>query len=193
MRHQTWASANGRSTGNLKNTTLKSRYLHGWQLAFISIISLFMIQGTCRFSTNEASIDPQAKTVKVNYIENKARYVNPLLSPRLTEKLRQKIVNQTRLSQTNGEADYEISGVITDYSVSTSGISNQQVASNNLNVTVSILFRNRIDEKKNQETSITRNFPFSSTLSLQQAEQQLADQIINNLTDEIFNKIFSNW
>jgi len=162
-------------------------------LAFISIISLFMIQGTCRFSTNEASIDPQAKTVKVNYIENKARYVNPLLSPRLTEKLRQKIVNQTRLSQTNGEADYEISGVITDYSVSTSGISNQQVASNNLNVTVSILFRNRIDEKKNQETSITRNFPFSSTLSLQQAEQQLADQIINNLTDEIFNKIFSNW
>jgi hypothetical protein len=97
------------------------------------------------------------------------------------------------LSQTNGEADYEISGVITDYSVSTSGISNQQVASNNLNVTVSILFRNRIDEKKNQETSITRNFPFSSTLSLQQAEQQLADQIINNLTDEIFNKIFSNW
>jgi hypothetical protein len=152
-----------------------------------------MIQGTCRFSTNEASIDPQAKTVKVNYIENKARYVNPLLSPRLTEKLRQKIVNQTRLSQTNGEADYEISGVITDYSVSTSGISNQQVASNNLNVTVSILFRNRIDEKKNQETSITRNFPFSSTLSLQQAEQQLADQIINNLTDEIFNKIFSNW
>jgi Lipopolysaccharide-assembly len=141
----------------------------------------------------DVSIEPEAKTVKVNYIENKARYVNPLLSPRLTEKLRQKIVNQTRLSQTNGEADYEIFGTITDYSVSTSGISNQQVASNNLNVTVSLTFKNKINEKKNFETSITRNFPFSSTLSLQQAEAQLAEQIINNLADEIFNKIFSSW
>jgi len=141
----------------------------------------------------DVSIEPQAKTVKVNFIENKARYINPLLSPRLTEKLRQKIVNQTRLSQTNGEADYEISGTITDYSVSTSGISNQQVASNNLNVTVSIIFKNRINEKKNLETSITRNFPFSATLSLPQAEAQLNEQVINNLTDEIFNKIFSSW
>ena len=117
--------------------------------------------------------EPEVKTVKVNYIENKARYINPLLSPRLDGKFRQKIVNQTRLSQTNGEAHYEIFGTITDYSVSTSGISNQQVASNNLNVTVNIVFKNKIDEKKNFETSITRNFPFSSGLSLQQAEAQL--------------------
>jgi hypothetical protein len=141
----------------------------------------------------DVSIEPEAKTVKVNYIENKARYVNPLLSPRLTENLRQKIVNQTRLSQTNGEADYEIFGTITDYSVSTSGISNQQVSTNNLNVTVSLIFKNKINEKKNFETSITRNFPFQSGLSLQQAEAQLADEILKNLTDEIFNKIFSSW
>jgi hypothetical protein len=156
-------------------------------------MGLISLQGTCRYSMKDVSIEPQAKTVKVNFIENKARYINPLLSPRLTEKLRQKIVNQTRLSQTNGEADYEISGTITDYSVSTSGISNQQVASNNLNVTVSLIFKNRINEKKNLETSITRNFPFSATLSLPQAEAQLNEQVINNLTDEIFNKIFSSW
>ena len=160
--------------------------------AFI-VLAIVSWQGTCRYSMKDVSIPAEVKTVKVNYIENKARYINPLLSPRLTEKLRQKIVNQTRLSQTNGEAHYEIFGVITDYSVSTSGISNQQVASNNLNVTVNIVFKNRLDEKKNFETSITRNFPFSSTLSLPQAEAQLNEQVINNLTDEIFNKIFSNW
>jgi hypothetical protein len=141
----------------------------------------------------DVSIEPEAKTVKVNFIKNEARYVNPLLSPRLTERLRQKIVNQTRLSQTNGVADYEIFGTITDYSQSTSGISNQQVSINNLNVTVSVRFINNINEKKNFETSITRNFPFSAGLSLQQAEVQLADEILKNLTDEIFNKIFSSW
>jgi hypothetical protein len=161
-----------------------------WTLALMAILS---VKGTCRYSMKDVSIPPEVKTVRINYIENRARYINPLLSPRLTEKLRQKVINQTRLSQTNGEAHYEISGVITDYSVSTSGISDRQASSNNLNVTVSITFRNRLDEKKNFESSITRNFPFSAGLSLQQAEAQLNNDIINNLTDEIFNKIFSNW
>ena len=131
--------------------------------------------------------------LKVFFIENKARYINPQLSPKLSDKLRQKIINQTRLSQTNSDADYEISGYISDYSVNTSGISQQQVASNNLNVTVHIIFRNRQDEKKNFEADITRNFPFSASKSLTQAETELNEQMVTNLTDEIFNRIFSNW
>jgi Lipopolysaccharide-assembly len=145
-------------------------------------IALMNLYGTCRYSMRDVSIPPEVKTVKVNYITNEARYVNPQLSPKLTDKLRQKIVNQTRLSQTNSEAHYEISGRITDYSVSTSGISNQESSSNNLNVTVHISFVNRLDN--------TKNF---ASLSLTQAETQLANEIINNLSDEIFNRIFSNW
>jgi hypothetical protein len=156
-------------------------------------LALMNLYGTCRYSMRDVSIPPEVKTVKVNYITNEARYVNPQLSPKLTDKLRQKIVNQTRLSQTNSEAHYEISGRITDYSVSTSGISNQESSSNNLNVTVHISFVNRLDNTKNFEADITRNFPFSASLSLTQAETQLANEIINNLSDEIFNRIFSNW
>jgi hypothetical protein len=159
----------------------------------ILFVSLAGIQGTCRYSTRDVSIPPEVKTVKVNYFENRARYVNPQLSPRISDKLRQKIVNQTRLSQTNNDAHYEIGGYISDYSVSTSVISNQQTATNNLNVSVHIIFRNHLDEKKNFEADITRNFPFSASLSLSQAEVSLNDQIINNVTDEIFNRVFSNW
>lgn len=157
------------------------------------LFAILTIQGTCRYSLKDVSIPPEIKTVKVFFIENKARYINPQLSPKLTDKLRQKIVNQTRLSQTNNDADYEISGYISEYSVSTSGISQQQVASNNLNVTVHIVFRNRQNDKLNFEADITRNFPFSASKSLTQAEAELNDQIITNLTDEIFNRIFSNW
>ncbi len=157
------------------------------------LIAMISLQGTCRYSLKDVSIPPEIKTVRVFFIENKARYINPQLSPKLTDKLRQKIVNQTRLSQTNNDADYEVSGYISEYSVSTSGISQQQVASNNLNVTVHILFRNRQNDKLNFEADITRNFPFSASKSLTQAEAELNDQIITNLTDEIFNRIFSNW
>lgn len=170
-----------------------SQYRSFFNNTLLILVAILSIQGTCRYSLKDVSIPSEVKTVKVFFIENKARYINPQLSPKLTDKLRQKIVNQTRLSQTNNEADYEVSGYISDYSVSTSGISQQQVASNNLNVTVHIIFRNRLDEKKNFEADLTRNFPFSSSKSLTQAEGELNEQIINNLTDEIFNRIFSNW
>lgn len=141
------------------------------------------------------SIPPEIKTFKVNYIENRSRgYVNPQLSPQLTDKLRQKIVNQTRLSPVQGDdADYDIKGEITDYTVSTSGVSNQQAVNNRLTVSVRILFTNRKDEKKNFDASISRSFDFSANLTLQQAEGQLMPTILQNVTDEIFNRIFSNW
>ena len=173
----------------LKIKTIKKIF----QLTLVIVVAVFSIQGTCMYSLKDVSIPAEVKTVRVLFIENKARYINPQLSPRLTDKLRQKIVNQTRLSQTNNDADYEISGYISDYSVSTSGISQQRAASNNLNVTVHIIFKNRLDEKKNFEADLTRNFPFDANISLTQAEAGLNDQIINNLTDEIFNRIFSNW
>jgi len=164
-----------------------------WWILMLLLTGMVSIYGTCRYSLKDVSIPPDVKTVKVNVFENRARYVNPLLAPRLTDRLRQKIVNQTRLSQTNNEADYNVSGTITDYSVTTSGISNQQASSNNLNVTVHLVFVNRLDNKANFEADITRNFPFDASLTLQQAESKLADDIIGNLTDEIFNRVFSNW
>ncbi len=141
----------------------------------------------------DVSIPDSIKTVKVNFLENRARYVNLQLSPKLTDKLRQKIVNQTRLNQTNNnDAHYEISGYINEYSVTTSAITNQQVASNRLIVGVHIVLFDRLSNKKT-EFDISRNFDFSASLSLQAAEASLTDEIIRNLTDEIFNRIFSNW
>jgi len=154
-----------------------------WLLAFSSC-----------YSFKDISIPPEVKTVNVRFIENKARIINPQLSQRLTDKIRQKVINQTRLSQTNNDdAHYDISGQITEYYVTTSGISNQQAASNRLNVTVHLIFKNRLDDTKNFETDLTRNFDFSSSKSLTEAEAALTDQIVQNLTDEIFNRIFSNW
>jgi hypothetical protein len=146
------------------------------------------------YSFKDVSIDPAVKTARVQYIENKARIINPQLSQRLTDKLRQKIINQTRLSQTNNdEAHYDISGYISDYFVTTSGISGQAAASNRLNVTVHLIFKNRLDDKKSFETDLTRTAEFSAGSSLGQAEAALTDVIVQNLVDEIFNRIFSSW
>lgn len=157
---------------------------------FFSAVILF---SGC-YSFKDVSIPPEVKTVRVNYIENKAPYINPQLSPQLTDRLRQKINNQTRLTLVQGEdAHYEINAEIRSYNVSTAGISDQQSATNRLTVGVHIIFQNRLDPKANFEADVSRNFDFSASLSLQAAESQRSEEILKNLTDEIFNRIFSNW
>ena len=147
------------------------------------------------YSFKDVSPIPQEiKTFRVNYIENRARYINPQLSPQLTDKLRQKITSQTRLSGVQGDdAHYDISGQVTGYNVTTSGISNQQAATNRLTVTVHLKFKNTLDASKDFEADVSRNFDYSANLTLPQAEAQLTETIIKNMVDEIFNRIFSNW
>lgn len=160
---------------------------------FVLLLPVALVFGSC-YSFKDVSIPPEVKTARVNYIENRASYVNPQLSPQLTERLRQKINNQTRLTLiTTDEADYDIHGEIRGYNLTTSGVSDQRAASNRLQVTVHLVFKNRLDDKASFEADVSRNFDFNAGISLQQAEQQQSEDILKNLTDEIFNRIFSNW
>jgi len=157
--------------------------------AFIGL----MISACGVYTFKDVSIPPEIKTIKLNFIENKARYVNPQLSPRLTNRLQDKIVNQTRLNRTESEdADWVVSGYINNYTVTTSGISSQQASTNRLTVGAHIKLKDNKNLKED-EFDVTKSFEFNATQTLQQAEQALADQIIQGLSDEIFNRLFSNW
>ena len=162
---------------------------------FLLVVFVISLLSGCKvYSFSGASIPPEIKTVRVQYIENKARYNNPQLSPQLTDKLRQKIVSQTKLTQVNNEnADYDISCYVSQYDVTTSGISNQQVSTNRLTVAVSLTLLDRKTGAEPRNISASRSFDFSASLTLDVAQRQLNDEIIRNLTDEIFNQLFSNW
>ncbi len=160
-----------------------------------SLILITFTYATCKYSTRDASpIPAEVKTFRVNYFENKARYVNPQLTPQLTEKLKQRIIGQTRLRQTNNDdAHYDISGYLSDYSVTTTGVSNQNASTDRLNVTFHLIFKNTLNQKQDFETDITNNYDFNAQKTFQQAEVDLGNIILKNLVDGIFNKIFSNW
>ena len=177
---------------NIQGTRLNSLRITRIFLLVLFVVSLL---AGCNYKFNQTTIPPEIKTVRVQYIENNARIKSPTLSPQLTDKLRQKIVSQTKLTQVNNEnADYDISGYISQYDVSTSGISNQQVSTNRLTVAVSLTLLNRkTPGAEPRNISASRSFDFSASLTLPQAEQQLNDEIVRNLADEIFNQLFSDW
>lgn len=170
----------------------------------ISFYALFLLAtlitfvfnfATCKYGFKDTSpIPEEVKTFRVNYIENKARYVNAQLSPQLTERIKQKVISNTRLRQTNDDnAHYDISGYISDYTITTSGITGIDASVNRLSVTMHLIFKNSLDEKKNFESDVSNSFDFPATQSLAQAEANLNEEILKNLVDAVFNKIFSNW
>ena len=165
--------------------------------AILSFLLMTFSFATCKYSFKDTSpIPADITTFRVNLFGNKARYVNPTVAPQLTEKLRQKIISQTRLRETkNDDANYDISGYVSDYSVVTSGVANQAAGTNRLNVTFHLIFKNTVDPDpaKSFETDLTTNYDFPANETLQQAESSLMDNILKNVTDAIFNKIFSNW
>jgi Holliday junction resolvase RusA-like endonuclease len=156
---------------------------------------LFMLLQACSvgYSFKDVSIPVDIKTVKINFVENKARYVNPLLSPQLTDALQRKIVTQTKLTRTNeDDAHYIISASVTTYDFSTVAIVQNQSAGNRLTVGVHIKLLDQV-HNKTDEYDVSQNFDFPASLSINEAEQNQADNIIKNVTDAIFNRIFSNW
>jgi len=176
----------------LKNNNIRSASFFVILLAALGIVSQLGLSGCGIYRFTDAAVPDSIKTVKVNFIENKASYVNPQLSPRLTDKVRQKILAQTRLIQTNNEADWEISGAITQYSFSTSAIAGQQSANNRLSVSLQLSVYDR-KANETRKVDVSRSFEFKGSLSVQAAEASLGEDLVRTLADDIFNKVFSNW
>jgi len=158
------------------------------------LLSLLCCLSACGvYSFTGASVN--GKTINVHLLENRAVNVVPTLSPALTEKIRSRIVSQTGLAASNSPAaDYDISGAITGYTVSVSGVQNTQQASlNRLTIAVDITFTNRLDEKASFHQSFNRFADFPATQTLQAVEASLIDEIGTQLADDIFTKAFVNW
>jgi hypothetical protein len=137
----------------------------------------------------------EGKTCNVQLIENRAPLIAPSLSPTFTQKLRQRIIAQSSLTQLNSdETDYTISGYISGYDVSVVALTGRETASKNrLSITVQIDFKNKLNEKANFSQSFMRFADFNSSDNLQSIETRLIGEISDQLADDIFNKAFVNW
>jgi Lipopolysaccharide-assembly len=158
------------------------------------LLAIVIFLSSCGiYSLSGANVE--GKTIKFNFIDNKASIIAPQLSPTLTEKLRSKILNQTSLSPVNsGKYDYELGGTITNYDVGLSAISNtQQASQNKLTINVEINFVNNLDSKKSFKKTISKFAPFSANANLQSVEKQLIDLICADIADAVFNDAFVNW
>jgi outer membrane lipopolysaccharide assembly protein LptE/RlpB len=162
--------------------------------SLLLLTSCLAITGCGVYSFTGASISPEIKTISIATFPNQASLVQPSLSQVFTEKLKDKFVSQTNLTQINSSGDISFEGYISDYNSQPTAIQgNEQAALNRLTITVKVKFINTKDEKQNFESSFSRFADYDSKQNLSTVENQLISEISTQLVDDIFNKAMINW
>jgi hypothetical protein len=164
--------------------------------AAISLALTALIVHSCGiYSFTGTSIQPEVKTVTINYFEYKALKVNPSLSNQMTEAMQDKFLKLTKLEQVEMEGDIEIIGAITGYDVKATAVTaNESVAQNRLTVTVKVSFVNRkFPEDNFDDKSFSAYQDFDAMQSLESVESTLCEDIVEQLCEDIFNATVAQW
>lgn len=150
---------------------------------------------TISYKLNGASIDyTTTHTISFEYIPIKAALVYAPLAITFNDKLQQKYVSQTRLSQVQTGGDLQISGAITGYSLSNQAINSDAYATvTRLTIKVKIKFVNKNNKSENFEKEFSQYEDFDASKLLTEVQDDLCDQITEKLVEDIFNATVANW
>jgi len=166
-----------------------------YSAAVCAIVLTAMIVRSCGiYSFSGTSIQPDVKTVTINYFEYKALRVNPSLSNDITEAMKDKFKKLTKLEEVDMDGDLELTGEITGYDVKATAVTaNEVAAQNRLTVTVKITFTNRKYPEDDFDKSFSAYADYPSESSLDSVEGSLCEEIIDKLVEDIFNASVANW
>ena len=158
-------------------------------------VTAFLVQSCGIYSFTGTSIQPDVRTITINYFEYKALKVNPSLSNQVTEALKDKFTKLTKLEQVDMDGDLEIIGEISGYDVKATAITaNEQAAQNRLTVNVKITFVNRkYPEDSFENKSFSAYADFDAMQTLDAVEGTLCEEIVEKLCEDMFNATVANW
>jgi len=171
------------------------------KMIYSSIRIIILLAFVCTFSSckinysfSGASISPEMKTFSVASIDNRAPLFHPTLALTLEENLKDKILNQSSLKLVTSEGDADFSGEISDYFTQPMAIQgNDKAAQTRLSVTIKIKYIDNKEPKNSYSQTFTRYEDFGADENLSQVEDELIKKIVEQLSEDIFNKAFVNW
>ncbi len=164
-----------------------------YKILLISIFVLVIISCKINYSFSGASLSPDVKTVLIDFFPNRSSLVNPILSPRFTEALKDKFTSEAGLSLVSSDGDLEFSGTIVNYRLSPVAIQQNEAAMMRLTISVQVKFTNNKDSQQSFSTTFSEYTDYETDQDFSSIENDLNRIIIDKLTEKIFMKSAANW
>jgi len=178
---------------SFKNNVLRAK--RAYTEIFTLLIFVIVLSG-CKvnYSFTGASIPPEVKTINIQYFPNNAALVEPTLSQKFTDALRDKFTNETNLTIVNESSDLILEGSIIGYNTQPVALQgDDQAALNRLTIKLDVKYTNTFDDNMSFESTFERYEQYSSDRNLQDVQDALIEEINRMLIEDIFNKAVVNW
>ena len=162
----------------------------------IPVFTLLIALVSGCYSLRGVIISPDTKTFSVSLFTNSASTAPPTLAQTFTEKLKDKIRNNTRLNLVNTEgSDLAFTGSVVGFEViAVAPQPNQPAAFNQLKITIAVEMTDTKNEKGSWKQQFSFQADFPGTSQLLAVQDQLIKQITDKILEDIFNKAFTeNW
>ncbi len=156
------------------------------------ILLITFLSSCVSYSVLDASID--AENFSVSIFEEQAANAPVGYGAGFTEFLKDFIISRSSLKLTNQQSDIAITGKIVGYTVLPTAVQGDQTTSQNrltITVFVSVLNNKKPDDSFEQRFSQFSDFNASSDLAT--VESELIADINSKLSQDIINRLTSNW
>lgn len=164
-------------------------------LLILTIIAFFI--PSCTVSFINSGIDYTVlKTFSLEQFDVKASNAPPTSGQTFSERLKDKILSNTRLSYSEQPGDVQFSGNVTGYTITAlAPEADQTVAFQRLSIDVSVSFKNiqQKDGSADWNQSFSRFANFAADQDLSSVENQLIQDIYDQILEDVFNRAFSGW
>lgn len=150
--------------------------------------------GNNGYSFQGISIPADVETYHVANFKNNALNAPPTLAVDFTEALKEKIRQDTRLIFEQNNADVMFKGSIVDYRVTAEAPQPGEFSAiNRLTIVTAVEYVSEKNEKDNFKKNFSFFYDFPSTTELASVQDEAISDILDQLTEDIFNKAFTNW
>ncbi len=164
--------------------------------AFIIGIFCTLLLAGCgiRYGFQGGQLNEAIETVSIQYFETRAPLASPTYSQAFTESLRDVFLQQTNLSQVDQYGHLQLEGEITGYDTRPVAVTGDETAAlSRLTVSIMVRCENTIEEDKSFEQTFRRFADFNSSENLADVEEALIRHINDQLVQDVFNKVVSDW
>ena len=163
--------------------------------ALLTVMMLLLVSCSVSYKFNGASIDyTKTKTIQIADFPIRSSYVWAPMASIFNNQLKDVFANHTRLIQVKRNGDMKIEGEITQYSQRNKAVTAEGTSAQaELSMTVNVRFTNNPNHSEDFEKQFTATSTFETTQSLNSVQEELVTQMVEDITDQIFNATVANW
>ena len=163
--------------------------------ALLTVMMLLLVSCSVSYKFNGASIDyTKTKTIQIADFPIRSSYVWAPMASIFNNQLKDVFANHTRLIHVKRNGDMKIEGEITQYSQRNKAVTAEGTSAQaELSMTVNVRFTNNANHSEDFEKQFTATSTFETTQSLNSVQEELVTQMVEDITDQIFNATVANW